>query len=71
LLANDNENHMLMLINCWILDHVCSRFNTLAPWWFRRFSQKKTAVFGCLTNALAPLLIALESCSTAQTDRPV
>jgi len=20
--ADDNENHMLMLINCWILDHV-------------------------------------------------
>jgi len=39
--------------------------------WFRRFSQKKTAVFGCLTNALAPLPIALESCSAAQTDRPV
>jgi len=33
--------------------------------------RKKTAVFGCLSNALAPLLIALESCSTAQTDRPV
>jgi len=32
---------------------------------------KKTAVFGCLTNALAPPLIALESCSRAQTDRPV
>jgi len=29
---------------------------------------KKTAVFGCLTNALAPPPIALESCSTAQTD---
>jgi len=26
LLADDNENHMLMLINCWILDHVCSFF---------------------------------------------
>jgi len=25
--------------------------------------RKKTAVFGCLTNALAPPLIALESCS--------
>jgi len=32
---------------------------------------KKSAVFSCLTNALAPPLIALESCSTAQTDRPV
>jgi len=32
---------------------------------------KKTAVFGCLTNALAPLPIALESCSAVQTDRPV
>jgi len=27
--------------------------------------------YGCLTNSLAPLPIALESCSTAQTDRPV
>jgi len=34
-------------------------------------SAKKTAIFSCLTNALAPLPIALESCSTAQTDRPV
>jgi len=34
-------------------------------------SAYKTAVFGCLTNALAPPLIALESCSRAQTDRPV
>jgi len=32
---------------------------------------KKTAVFGCLTNALAPPPIALESCPTAQADRPV
>jgi len=32
---------------------------------------KKTAVFGCLTNVLAPPPIALESCSVAQTDRPV
>ena len=34
--------------------------------WF----QPKTAVFGCLTNALAPPSIALESCSRAQPDRP-
>jgi len=34
-------------------------------------SAKKTAVLGCLTNALAPLPIVLESCSMAQTDRPV
>jgi len=33
--------------------------------------RKKTAAFGCLTNALAPPHIVLESCSTAQTDRPV
>jgi len=26
LLADDNKNHMLMLINCWILDHVCCFF---------------------------------------------
>jgi len=38
---------------------------------FGDFRKKKTAVFGCLTNALAPQPIAPESCSTAQTDRPV
>jgi len=31
----------------------------------------KTAVFGCLTNAIAPPPIALDSCSMAQTDQPV
>jgi len=36
-----------------------------------QFRPKKTAVFDCLTNALAPLLIALESYSRAQMDRPV
>jgi len=45
--------------------------NTLRAAWFRRISQKKTAVFGCLTNVLAPPPIVLESCSVAQTDRPV
>jgi len=34
-------------------------------------SAKKTPVFGCLTNTLAPPPIALESCSRAQTDWPV
>jgi len=45
----------------------------LTPWRLGGFGnfRKTTAVFGCLTNALAPLLIALENCSTAQTDRPV
>jgi len=33
--------------------------------------RKKAAVFGCLTNALTSPPIALESCSTAQTLRPV
>jgi len=33
------------------------------------FAKKNSSVFGCLTNALAPPLIALESYSTAQTDR--
>ena len=43
------------------------------PWRLGGFGdfRKKTAVFGCLTNALATPPIALESCSTAQTDRPV
>jgi len=31
----------------------------------------KPAVVSCFTNAIAPLPIALESCSRAQTDRPV
>jgi len=31
----------------------------------------KPAVVSCLTNATAPLPIAVESCSRAQTDRPV
>ena len=44
--------------------------NTLRAAWFRQFLQQKTAVFGCLTNVLAPPPIALESCSAAQTDRP-
>jgi len=45
----------------------------LTPWCLGGFGdfRKKTAVFGCFTNALAPPQIALESCSTAQTDRPV
>jgi len=50
---------------------VHQMINSLASGWFWRFSQKKTAVCGCLTNALAPPPIALESCSTAQTDWPV
>jgi len=31
----------------------------------------KPAAFSCLTNAIAPLPIALNSCSRAQTDQPV
>jgi len=48
-------------------------YSCLTPWRLGGFGdfRKKTAVFGCLTNALAPLPIALESCSTPQTDRPV
>ena len=34
-------------------------------------SAEKTAVSGCLTNALAPPPIVLESCSMAQNNRPV
>jgi len=32
LLADGNESHMFMLINCWILDHVCSFFNKTFRW---------------------------------------
>jgi len=47
--------------------------NPLALWRLGGFGdfRKKTAVFGCLTKALAPPPIALESCSTAPTDWPV
>jgi len=31
----------------------------------------KPEIVSCLTNAIAPLPIALESCSRGQTDRPV
>jgi len=56
------------------LDKMKMLTKCLTPWrlgGFGDFRKKKTAVFGCLTNALAPPPIALESCSTAQTDRPV
>jgi len=49
----------------------CLILNTLrAGLWYIRtsISALKTAIFGCFTNALAPPPIALESCSTAQTD---
>jgi len=50
-----------------------SLISSLTPWRLGGFGdfRKKTAVFGCLTNALAPAPIALENCSTAQTDQPV
>jgi len=56
--------------------HVVPNFlmkRFLTPWRLGGFGdfRKKNAVFGCLTNALAPPPIALESCSTAQMDRPV
>jgi len=49
----------------------CMVINSLAFARIQRFSLKNPAVFSCLTNALAPPSIALGSCSTAQTDRPV
>jgi len=53
---------------------VQKMFKTILTLWrlggFGDF-RKKTEVFGCLTNALAPPPIAPESCSMAQTDRPV
>jgi len=42
-------------------------YHNLTPWRLGGFGDfcKKTAVFVCLTNALAPPPIALESCSMA------
>jgi len=42
--------------------------SSLTPWHLGGLGdfRKKAAVFSCLTNALAPPLIALESCSTTQ-----
>jgi len=57
--------------------HICYNVNNiLSCGWGLRYirtsiSAEKTAVFGCLTNAIAPPPIVLESCSRAQTDRPV
>jgi len=48
---------------------ACIENKHLKPPGFGDFCKKK--VFGCLTNALALSPIALESCSAAQTDRPV
>ena len=53
-----------------LIEVNCVLLTLLEPAGFGDF-RKKTAVFGCLTNDLAPPPIALESCSTAQTDRPV
>jgi len=55
-------------VTCWR-----NESGLLTPWRLGGFGdfRKKTAVFGCLTNDLAPLPITLESCSTAQMDRPV
>jgi len=27
LLADDNENHMLTLVKCWLLDHGCKKLH--------------------------------------------
>jgi len=59
----------IIKINC--VYYVLGDINCSASARIRGFSQKKTAVFGCLTNALAPPPIALESCSMAQMYRPV
>jgi len=72
-LSNVLDQQCLTLPNLNVLlsQKLCHYLNTLRAAWFRRFSQKKTAVFSCLTNALAPPPIVLESSSAAQTDRPV
>jgi len=54
LLAHDNENHMLMLINCWILDHVCNFSNKISCWFkyicINMWACKISARFHCLTE---------------------
>ena len=54
LLAHDNENHMLMLINCWILDHVCNFSNKISSWFkyicINIGTGKISARFHCLTE---------------------
>jgi len=67
-------SHDILIYSAYFVRMHCAFIGTWITLWrlggFGDF-RKKTAVFGCLTNALAPPLIALESCSTAQTDRPV
>ena len=75
-------NHVSNVLLSWHRNNrSCIKFPFLSfspdplktPWRLGGFGDfpKKTAVFGCLTNTLAPPPIALESCSTAQTDWPV
>jgi len=54
LLADYNENHVLMLMNCWILDRVCSFLNK-TPRWFqyvciKMWTCKISARFHSLTE---------------------
>ena len=50
---------------------MCSKFERRRTIYSYFDFGLKTAAFGSLTDALAPLPIALESCSRAQADRPV
>ena len=54
-----------------MVGNLCKLLTLLEPPGFSDFRKKQTAVFGCLTNALAPPPIALERCSAAQKDQPV
>jgi len=62
----------LFFVNSFLHHDANSEKFHLTPWRLAGFGDfcEKT-VFGCLTNTLAPPPIALESCSTAETDRPV
>jgi len=52
--ADDNENRMLMLSNCWILDHVCIFFNKTFRWFkyvcIKKWTCKIFARFHSLTE---------------------
>jgi len=54
LLADDNQNHMFMLINCWVLDHVCRFLNKTFRWfkyvYIKKWTYKISARFHSLTE---------------------
>jgi len=66
-----HKDHLLKVSTLGVVDRALKHFESRRAIYSYLDFGPKTAVFGCLTNAIAPPPIALENCSRAQTDRPV